>query len=56
MAVSLHLTYRRFSNILEKYNFIENQEIVRLRADGMQFYTIDEEEITKEPVTIGVGC
>ena len=35
-----------------KVYFIENQEIVRLRADGMQFYTIDEEEITKEPVTI----
>ncbi len=32
--------------------FIENQEVVRLRADHMHFYTVDEEEITKEPVTI----
>lgn len=32
--------------------FIDNQEIVRLRADHMHFYTIDEEEITKEAVTI----
>ncbi len=35
-----------------KVFFIENQEIVHLKADGMHFYTIDEEEITKEPVTI----
>lgn len=35
-----------------KVYFIDNQEIVRLRADHMHFYTIDEEEITKEPVTI----
>ena len=33
-----------------KVYFIENQEIVRLRADGMQLYTIDEEEIEKEPL------
>ncbi len=32
--------------------FIENQEVVRLRADHMHFYTVDEEEIAKEPVTI----
>lgn len=35
-----------------KVYFIDNQEIVRLRADHMHFYTMDEEEITKEPVTI----
>ncbi len=35
-----------------KVFFIENQEIVHLKADGMHFYTIDEEEIEKEPVTI----
>ena len=35
-----------------KVYFIENQEVVRLRADHMHFYTVDEEEITKEPVTI----
>lgn len=35
-----------------KVYFIENQEIVHLKADGMHFYTIDEEEIEKEPVTI----
>lgn len=32
--------------------FIENQEIVRLRGDHMHFYTVDEEEIEKEAVTI----
>lgn len=32
--------------------FIENQEIVHLHADHMQFYSIDEEEITKEATTI----
>lgn len=32
--------------------FIDDQEIVRLRADHMHFYTVDEEEIKKEPVTI----
>ncbi|MCI8417975.1 MAG: glutamine--fructose-6-phosphate transaminase (isomerizing) [Lachnospiraceae bacterium] len=32
--------------------FIENGEIVRLTREGMQFYNIDEEEISKEPVTI----
>lgn len=35
-----------------KVYFIENQEVVRLRGDHMHFYTVDEEEITKEPVTI----
>ena len=35
-----------------KVYFIENQEIVHLKADGMHFYSIDEEEIEKEPVTI----
>lgn len=32
--------------------FIEDQEVVCLKADGMKFYTVDEEEIEKEPVTI----
>ncbi|MBQ8189451.1 MAG: glutamine--fructose-6-phosphate transaminase (isomerizing) [Lachnospiraceae bacterium] len=32
--------------------YVENQEIVRLRADHMHFYTVDEEEIQKESVTI----
>ena len=35
-----------------KVYFIQNQEVVRLRADHMHFYTVDEEEITKESVTI----
>lgn len=35
-----------------KVYFIQNQEVVRLRADHMHFYTVDEEEIIKEPVTI----
>lgn len=35
-----------------KVYFLENQEVVRLRADHMHFYTVDEEEIAKEPVTI----
>lgn len=35
-----------------KVYFIENQEVVRLRADHMHFYTVDEEEIAKNPVTI----
>ena len=35
-----------------KVYFIENQEVVRLRADHMHFYNVDEEELTKEPVTI----
>ncbi len=32
--------------------YVENQEIVRLREDHMHFYTVDEEEIKKTPVTI----
>lgn len=32
--------------------FIENEEIVRLTADDMSFFNIDEEEIEKEPTTI----
>ncbi|MBQ6888796.1 MAG: glutamine--fructose-6-phosphate transaminase (isomerizing) [Lachnospiraceae bacterium] len=32
--------------------YVENQEIVRLRDDHMHFYTVDEEEIQKTPVTI----
>lgn len=32
--------------------YVENQEIVRLREDHMHFYTVDEEEIEKTPVTI----
>lgn len=32
--------------------FIENQEIVRITADSMKFYNTDEEEISKESVTI----
>lgn len=35
-----------------KVYFIENQEIVHLKADGMHFYSIDEEEIEKESVMI----
>ena len=32
--------------------YVDNQEVVRLRADHMHFYTVDEEEMEKEPVTI----
>ena len=32
--------------------YVENQEVVKLHKDHMHFYTVDEEEITKEPVTI----
>ena len=35
-----------------KVYYVDNQEIVRLRADHMHFYTVDEEETTKEPVYI----
>jgi glucosamine--fructose-6-phosphate aminotransferase (isomerizing) len=31
---------------------VDNQEVVRLRADHMHFYTVDEEETVKTPVTI----
>lgn len=32
--------------------YMDNQEVVRLRKDGLQFFTVDEEEITKESVQI----
>ncbi len=32
--------------------YVNNQEIVKLCKDHIHFYTIDEEEISKEPVTI----
>ena len=35
-----------------KVYYVDNQEVVRLRADHMHFYTVDEEEMEKEPVTI----
>ena len=35
-----------------KVYYVDNQEVVRLRADHMHFYTVDEEEIKKEPVKI----
>lgn len=35
-----------------KVYYVDNQEVVRLRADHMHFYTVDEEETTKEPVYI----
>ena len=35
-----------------KVYYVDNQEVVRLRADHMHVYTVDEEETTKEPVTI----
>lgn len=35
-----------------KVFYVENQEIVRLRADHMHFYSVDEEEIKKEAVYI----
>ena len=35
-----------------KVYYVENQEIVRLRADHMHFYTVDEEELEKEAVYI----
>ncbi|MCM1425624.1 MAG: glutamine--fructose-6-phosphate transaminase (isomerizing) [Eubacterium sp.] len=35
-----------------KVYYVDNHEVVRLRTDHMHFYTVDEEEITKEPVTI----
>ncbi|MCH5261374.1 MAG: glutamine--fructose-6-phosphate transaminase (isomerizing) [Lachnospiraceae bacterium] len=35
-----------------KVYYVDNQEVVRLRADHMHFYTVDEEEIRKEAVTI----
>ena len=35
-----------------KVYYVDNREVVRLRADHMHFYTVDEEEISKEAVTI----
>ena len=35
-----------------KVYYVDNQEIVRLRGDHMHFYTVDEEELTKEAVYI----
>lgn len=35
-----------------KVYYVDNQEVVRLRADHMHFYTVDEEEIQKTAVTI----
>ncbi len=35
-----------------KVYYVENQEVVRLRADHMHFYNIDEEEISKEATVI----
>lgn len=35
-----------------KVYYVDNQEVVRLRADHMHFYTVDEEETEKEPVII----
>ena len=35
-----------------KVYYVDNQEVVRLRTDHMHFYTVDEEETTKEPVFI----
>lgn len=32
--------------------YVNNQEVVKLHADHMHFYTVDEEEIQKESVTI----
>lgn len=32
--------------------YVDNQEVVRLYADHMNFYTADEEELKKEPVII----
>ena len=32
--------------------YVDNQEIVQLKCDGMKFFSVDEEEVTKEAVTI----
>ncbi len=32
--------------------YMDNQEVVRLRKDGLQFFSVDEEELSKEPVSI----
>ena len=35
-----------------KVYYVDNQEIVKLKKDGLQFYSVDEEEIYKESVII----
>ncbi len=35
-----------------KVYYMDNQEVVRLRKDGLQFFSVDEEELDKEPVSI----
>lgn len=35
-----------------KVYYVDNQEVVKLKKDCLHFYTVDEEEITKEAVTI----
>ena len=32
--------------------YVDNQEVVELKEDGLRFFSVDEEEITKTPVTI----
>lgn len=32
--------------------YMDNQEVAALRADGLKFFSVDEEELTKEAVTI----
>ena len=32
--------------------YVDNQEVVELKKDGLRFFSVDEEEITKTPVTI----
>ena len=35
-----------------KVYYVDNQEVVCMEADSLRFYTVDEEEIEKQPVTI----
>lgn len=35
-----------------KVYYVDNQEVVRLKADQIRFYSVDEEELFKEPVQI----
>lgn len=32
--------------------YVDNKEVVRLKKDDLQFFSVDEEELKKEPVTI----
>ena len=32
--------------------YVDNQEVAKLKKDGISFYSVDEEELTKEPVRI----